>query len=69
MEFTLKANLPKNLNTWFVRWELKVKVRNIKHLEESIDYNNWYILLNVISWDNWNYLQINDYAWKVRKKV
>ena len=67
MEVTLKASLPKNLNTWFVRWEIKVKVRNIKWLLESIDYNDWSILLNVIWSENWNYLQINDYAWKKRK--
>jgi len=64
MEFILKAKLPKNMNTWFVRWEIKVKVKSIKQLERSIEYNNWYILLNVINWDNWNYLSINDYSWK-----
>ena len=39
---------------------------NTKWLQESIEYNNWYILLNVVEWDNWLYLQINDYAWKNR---
>ena len=64
MIIPIKAKLPKN-NVSFISWEIKVKVKSISDLEKSIDYNWGYILLsvkkNIQDWDEWYYLQINDY--------
>ena len=41
------------------------KIKSISDLEKSIDYNNWYIKLNVkrAEWGGL-YLSTNEYHWK-----
>lgn len=58
----IKAFIPESCPS-FIKWVVKLKVKDFWDLEKSIDYNKWYILLNVKEdkeWE-WYYLQINDY--------
>ena len=68
MKIELSAKLPniKNKPSWLV-WEILVKIKSISDLEKSIDYNNWYIKLDVKRSENWLYLSTNEFYWKINK--
>lgn len=64
VELTAKMIDMEDKPNWLV-WEIMVKIKSISDLEKSIDYNKWYIKLNVkrAEW-GWLYLSTNEYHWK-----
>ncbi len=64
VELTAKMIDMEDKPNWLV-WEIMVKIKSISDLEKSIDYNNWYIKLEVKKTKEWwMYLSTNEYFWK-----
>lgn len=64
VELTAKMIDMENKPNWLV-WEIMVKIKSISDLEKSIDYNKWYIRLEVKRAEWWGlYLSTNEYYWK-----